>query len=131
MTHLLRESTTRNAVVAGVAALCVLFMATSHTAAAPSGDRFSIGFGNRFGGYSMNGRGQYGYNNGIRFGNYGNRQNSFPLYGTGPYGYGNSGYSGWNPNYNTYSPYNSNYYNPYSTWSYSPYGYGIQQSYGY
>lgn len=131
MKHLLWASTSRNAIVAGMATLCVLFMTTDHINAAPAGDQFSSGFGNRSSGYSPHGRGQYGYRNVVRFGNYGHRQNSFPLYGNGPYVYGNSGYSGWNSNYNIYTPYNTNYYNPYSTWTHSPYGYGVHQSYGY
>jgi hypothetical protein len=122
--------TTRTALLAGIATVCGLIIATNYSEVSLAGDRFNIGFGYRPGGYGMHGRGQYGY--GHRSGNYNNGQNRLLLYGFGPYGYGNTtGYSGWNSNYNSYSPYTSNYYNPYSTWSYSPYGVGTYQTYGY
>ncbi len=65
-------------------------------------------------------------------GRYGNGHNRILPYGNGPYGYDNTtGYSGWNSNYNSYSPWTSNYYSPNSTWSYSPYGVGTYRLYGY
>lgn len=123
---------TRTAVIAGITAICGLVIAASCSEVSVAGDRFSIGFGHRPGGYNMHGRGQYGYGRGYQSRSYNHGQNRDLLYGYGPYGYGNtSGYSGWNSNYNSYSPYTSNYYNPYSTWSYSPYGIGTYRPYGY
>ena len=148
MKHQLHSWSIRNTILAGIATACVLAIIPEAGNAAPSGDQFSIRLGRGSIGYSTYGRGQYGYGNGIGNGFSGNRGNAFPLYGRGPYGYqngyqngyrfnngydtgyGNSGYTGWNPNYNTYAPYTGNYYNPYSTWTYSPFGFGIQQSYG-
>ena len=138
MKHRLHSRSIRNTILAGIATACVLAIIPEAGNAAPSGDQFSIRLGRGSIGYSTYGRGRYGYGNGIGNGFSGNRSNAFPLYGRGPYGYqigygtgyGNTGYSGWNSNYNTYTPYSSNYYNPYSTWTYSPFGIGIQQSYG-
>ena len=124
--------TSRTAVIAGMTTILGLVLVMSDSQGCPGGDRFSIGFGYRPGGYAMHGRGQYGYNHNGRSGRYGNSHNRILPYGNGPYGYGNTtGYSGWNSNYNSYSPYTSNYYSPYSTWSYSPYGIGTYRRYGY
>jgi hypothetical protein len=139
MKQILQAWTVRNAVLAGLATACVFVISPGVGDAAPAGDQFSVRFGGRSLGYPAYGRGRYGYGNGVPYGYSGTRANTFPLYGNGPYvyrngysnGFGNTGYSGWNQNYNTYTPYSSGYYNPYSTWSYSPYGFGIQQSYGY
>jgi hypothetical protein len=156
MRHLLQAWRIRNIFLAGLATACVLAMIPTTGNAAPSGDQFSVRLGRGSIGYSTYGRGRYGYGNGIGNGFSGNRGNAFPLYGRGPYGYqnsyqngyqhgyqhgyrynngydtgyGHSRYSGWNPNYNTYSPYTGNYHTPYSTWTYSPFGFGVQQSYG-
>ena len=127
-----------NLVLAGLATACVLAWIPETGTAAPFGDRFSARFGRGSNGYSSYGRGRYGYGNSFGNGFSGNRNNSFPLYGQGRYGYqngystgyGNSGYSGWNSNYNNYTPYGYNYYYPVSSWSYSPFGFGLQQSYG-
>jgi hypothetical protein len=124
--------TARTALFAGITAVLGLVVVINCSETSFAGDRFNIGFGYRPGGYGMHGRGQYGYGHGYRSGNYNNTQNRLLLYGYGPYGYGNTtGYSGWNSNYNSYSPYTTNYYNPYSTWSYSPYGVGTYRPYGY
>lgn len=122
----------RVAVFAGLAIIGVLAASSSVSEAAP--DQFSIGFGRNSSSYPVYGHGRYNYGNRVRYGYSGNANRGFRVYGGGPYGYqngyGNAGYSGWNQNYNIYSPYNSMYYSPYSTWTYSPYGYGFQQ-YGY
>jgi hypothetical protein len=122
----------RFAVIAGLATIGVLAGLSGVSEAAP--DQFSIGFGRNSGNYPVYGYGRYNYGNRFRYGYVGNANRGFSFYGGGPYGYhngfGNTGYSGWNQNYNYYSPYHSTYYRPYSPWSYSPYGYGFQQ-YGY
>ena len=144
MKQILQAWRNRYVVLAGIATACVLGIFPSIADAAPSGAQVSVRLGRGSIGYSTYGRGRYGYGNGVHYGYSGNRNNAFPLYGRGPYGhqngyrysngydtrYRNMGYSGWNPSYNTYAPYNSTYISPYSTWTYSPYGFGIQQSYG-
>lgn len=145
MKQLLQSWRSRNSILAGLATACVLAVFPCIADAAQFGDQFSVRLGHGPTAYSTYGHGRYGYGSSYNNGGYSrSMNNSFPLYGHGPYGYqngyrhsngydtgyGNTGNSGWYPNYNTYSPYNSNYNNPYSTWSYSPYGYGVQRTYG-
>ncbi len=126
------KRTTRTAVIAGIAAICGLVIAASYSDVSLASDRFSIGFGTGQADTACTVVGNTDMAVAISPGAITTGRIEFCFYGYGPYGYGNtSGYSGWNSNYNSYSPYTSNYYNPYSSWSYSPYGSGTYRPYGY